>query len=237
MSETARLDLPLVAAAQAQKHVTVNEALSRIDAAIQITVESRLETTPPILADEGESYLVANGAVNAWEDRDGQIASFIGGGWIFLAPMTGWQVFVTDESKRITFDGSFWIDDLLAVSPGRAAMGAEVIERDIVLTAGGLVETGFMIAPNTSVFAVTGRVLETITGTVSSWSLGVVGSASRYGSSLGLAKDSYILGLSGQPLAYYAATRLQLQADGGDFAGGTVRLAVHLLRFEPPDAV
>ena len=32
MSSTANLALPLVAAAQAQKHVTVNEAFERIDA-------------------------------------------------------------------------------------------------------------------------------------------------------------------------------------------------------------
>jgi len=32
MDETARIGLPLVQAAQAQKHVTVNEAFARLDA-------------------------------------------------------------------------------------------------------------------------------------------------------------------------------------------------------------
>ena len=35
MASTAQLALPLVAPAQAQKHVTVNEALARLDAAAQ----------------------------------------------------------------------------------------------------------------------------------------------------------------------------------------------------------
>ena len=36
MARTAQLDLPLVMPAQAQKHVTVNEALARLDAAAQL---------------------------------------------------------------------------------------------------------------------------------------------------------------------------------------------------------
>ena len=36
MAKTAQLDLPLVMPAQAQKHVTVNEALARLDAAAQL---------------------------------------------------------------------------------------------------------------------------------------------------------------------------------------------------------
>ena len=38
MAETAKLTLPLLEAAQAQKHVTVNEALVRLDAAAHLTL-------------------------------------------------------------------------------------------------------------------------------------------------------------------------------------------------------
>lgn len=236
MTDTANLQLPLVAAAQAQKHVTVNEALSRIDASVQITVETRFDSTPPVQPIDGQSYVVAPGGVNAWEGHDGQIASYLNGGWIFIAPQTGWQVFAQDESKRLTYDGGYWIDDVLAMSPGGAVTGADVIERDITLTGGSSFEdTGFLIPPNTSVFGVTGRVLSAFSGTLTTWSLGVVGGETRYGSGLGIGAGSYVLGLSGQPLTYYAATRLRLTADDGDFSGGSVRLAVHLMRFEPPD--
>ncbi len=238
MTETANLQLPLVAAAQAQKHVTVNEALARLDASVQITIETRFDSAPPALPVDGQSYVVATGGVDAWEGRDGQIAAYLNGGWLFFVPQQGWQVFARDESKRLSYDGRYWIDDALAMSPGGAVTGADVIERDITLSGGGSFEdTGFLIPPNTSVFGVTGRVLSALTGTMTSWSLGVEGSETRYGSGLGIGAGSYVLGLTGQPLTYYAATRLRLSADDGEFTAGTLRLAVHLMRFEPPDPV
>ena len=40
-NSSARLGLPYLAAAQLQKHVTLNEALTRLDALVQTTVVSR----------------------------------------------------------------------------------------------------------------------------------------------------------------------------------------------------
>jgi hypothetical protein len=65
----------------------------------------------------------------------------------------------------------------------------------------------------------------------------VAGSDNRYGSGLGLALNSYLRGLSGAPVTYYADTPLLLTAEGGAFAAGTVRLALHLVELEPPQAV
>ncbi len=45
--DTARLHLPLLAAAQAQKHVTHNEALSALDAIIHLSVLDRQIDSPP----------------------------------------------------------------------------------------------------------------------------------------------------------------------------------------------
>jgi hypothetical protein len=47
MTATPRLSLPLLAAGQAQKHVTHNDALTRLDGLIHLAVASRSETTPP----------------------------------------------------------------------------------------------------------------------------------------------------------------------------------------------
>ena len=41
MADTTNLTLPLLAASQAQKHVTVNEALTRLDGMVQLTLRSR----------------------------------------------------------------------------------------------------------------------------------------------------------------------------------------------------
>ena len=47
MADTTNLTLPLLAASQAQKHVTVNEALTRLDGAVQLRLRSRVLTDPP----------------------------------------------------------------------------------------------------------------------------------------------------------------------------------------------
>ena len=47
MTNTPRLALPVIEAAQAQKHVTHNEALALLDALIQLAVESRTLTRRP----------------------------------------------------------------------------------------------------------------------------------------------------------------------------------------------
>lgn len=236
MAETATLKLPLIAPAQAQKHVTVNEALARIDAALQLSVVSRSLAIPPTPVEEGSVYLVPAGGANDWFGKDGALAFALNGGWDFLDPMPGWRVYVADEATHLSFDGVGWQDNILSSTPFGAAMRAETIEFDFDLSAGPDAVTGFVIPKASVVMAVTGRVIADLTGSLSDWSLGVDVSANRYGSGLGLLAGSYVEGLTGQPQAYYTNTQLKLTANGGDFAAGTVRLAVHVLRFELPRA-
>ena len=47
---TTHLGLPYLLAAQAQKHVTHNEALRLLDAMVQLSVLDRTRTTPPAFA-------------------------------------------------------------------------------------------------------------------------------------------------------------------------------------------
>jgi len=234
MPDTAKLNLPFLAAAQAQKHVTVNEALARVDAMVQVTAESRSLQSPPLVVTEGETYLIAAGAVNAWQGQDGQLTTFLNGAWAFFTPLPGWEIWVSDEFKRLTYTGDRWIDNAMAVSRNQAVMQADIVEIDHLFSGGAQEQTGFVIPSHTSVWGVTGRVLQTITGDLTDWSLGVDGSTTRYGTGLGLGAGSWLRGLTGQPVTYYEATRLDLTANGGSFAGGAVRLAIHLMRFDLP---
>jgi ADP-ribosylglycohydrolase len=68
MSETFHLELPLIAASQAQKHVTHNEALAIADAVIHLAVISRALASPPPSPSDGDRYLIAPGAGGAWVD-------------------------------------------------------------------------------------------------------------------------------------------------------------------------
>ena len=76
MTATPRLDLPLLAADQAQKHVTHNEALMALDALVHLALQSRSEAAPPAEPEEQASYFVPDGATGAFAGRSGRIASW-----------------------------------------------------------------------------------------------------------------------------------------------------------------
>lgn len=234
MTRTANIDLPLVQAAQAQKHVTVNEAFALLDAAAQLVIESVTQISPPGIPTDGTVYHVPAGATGDWATQGGSLAVSSNGGWVFIAPQIGWRGWVRDIGKMALFDGAVWQFQAVAVSPNGAASIHEVLEIDVDVLAGSSVTSIDVIPANSVVFGVSGIVTQAITGTLSSWSLGVPGSQGQYGTGLGGALGSWLQGVTGQPQAYYAATPLVLDAVGGDFATGQVRLAVHLFRMTIP---
>ena len=107
--DTPLLSLPLLQPAQAQKHVTHNEALRLLDLLTQLAVADRSRTTPPPLPAEGDRHLVASPASGAWQGQEGRIAAFWDGDWIFLAPRPGWRLWVMAEQTALAFDGSGWV--------------------------------------------------------------------------------------------------------------------------------
>ncbi len=110
MPETPLLGLPILEAAQAQKHVTHNEALLLLDAQIHLSAISRTLGTPPASPAEGDRYLVAAGATGAWTGQGGRLAFRQSGAWIFATPREGWRLWIADEEKFLLFDGVLWRD-------------------------------------------------------------------------------------------------------------------------------
>ena len=90
MAGTPNLVLPYLAASQAQKHVTVNEALRRLDALVQIIVQSAALATPPGSPVEGQRWIVPAAPTGAWVGHASQIAAWQDGAWAFYAPLDGW---------------------------------------------------------------------------------------------------------------------------------------------------
>ena len=116
MDQTRFFSLPYMAAAQAQKHLTHNEALRRIDQCIQIAVASRASPlAPPGSPADGERYLVPDGAGGAWTGQDGKLATWIDGAWSYIVPAAGWIVWVEDEALLLIHDG----DGFTALQAGR----------------------------------------------------------------------------------------------------------------------
>ncbi|MBV1866699.1 MAG: DUF2793 domain-containing protein [Marinosulfonomonas sp.] len=236
MTNTPRLGLPLLQAAQAQKHITVNEALVLLDGLGQLVLASATTTTPPALASDGDCYAIAVGGVNEWAGHDGEVAIYSNGGWVFAVPLRGWKAWVQDVQSFAMFDGGGWLAGGVALSSNNAATVQEVLEYDHVIGAGTTSSLVAAIPAHSIVLGVTGRVLTAISGTLSSWRLGVATSDNRYGGSLGVSQGAWVRGLTGSPQTYYSATDLLLSGEGGDFAGGEVRMAVHLLRLNLPSA-
>ena len=56
---TPRLALPYVAAGQAQKHVTVNEAFARLDGLVQMVVETQTLASAPNAPKDGSLYIAS----------------------------------------------------------------------------------------------------------------------------------------------------------------------------------
>ncbi len=87
---TPSLALPLIAAGQAQKHVTHNEALAGLDTLVQLACLTKDRTAPPAAPAEGDRYLLAApNPTGAWAGLSGQIVRFQDGAWIGFRPKPG----------------------------------------------------------------------------------------------------------------------------------------------------
>jgi hypothetical protein len=235
MSDSTFLALPFLEAAQAQKHVTVNEALRRLDAAVQLAVESCILAEPPAAPDEGARYIIAAGGSGDWAGHDGEVAVWSDGAWDFFTPREGWRAWDKGGAGFVYWTGTDWATepgDGLAASAHGAATVFHVLEADHEITAGTMNDTVLAIPERAIVLGVTGIVLGDITGPTS-WTLGVAADAGRYGTGIGTDAGSTVIGPSG-PVTYWSETALRLAATGDDFSGGAVRFAVHYLTLTGP---
>ena len=101
---TPNLSLPELVASQAQPHLTLNNALRRLDALVQASVISETNT-PPGSPAEGDAYIVGSSPTGAWADHAGEIATLIGGGWTFTVPAAGWFVYNQGAGDYYSCDG------------------------------------------------------------------------------------------------------------------------------------
>lgn len=108
MALTTHLGLPLIAPAQALKHITHNEAIAALDGLVQLAVLDREHTEPPEDPTAGERYIVSSPATEAWAGHAGEIARFDGAIWVFHAPEPGWLAYVLADERLLVWTGSAW---------------------------------------------------------------------------------------------------------------------------------
>ncbi|MEM6340804.1 MAG: DUF2793 domain-containing protein [Pseudomonadota bacterium] len=235
MPDTTQLNLPLLSPSQAQKHVTVNEALSRLDGLVQLRLQSVELTVPPAVFDDGVCYGIPAGASGDWSGQSGRLALAVNGGWEFVDARRGFRAYVLDTGASAIFDGTDW--RLGAVTQTTNGAGLSILSRelDVALSSGGSVTTPVAFPARSLVFGVTGRVTQAITG-APSLSLGVAADTTRYGTGLNTAANSWISGPS-TPLVYWSDTALLVTSEGADFNGGALKLVAHYAVLDPPKAI
>ena len=109
MANSPNLNLPYIAANQAQKHIPHNDAVATIDGLLQMSVISRGLNTPPATYSDGNRFLVGTAPIGAWASHAGTIALTSNGQWQFLIPQAGWLLWVAAENILLVFNGSAWV--------------------------------------------------------------------------------------------------------------------------------
>jgi hypothetical protein len=141
---SARLSLPFLSSGQAQKEVTHNEALQRLDLLVQPVALSASVSTPPLSPDEGACWIVGPSPDGGWAGHAGDIAQWTAGGWRFAQPLAGWECHVLDRAGTMRFDGSQWRDGAVRAD-GLYVAGVRVVgaQQDaIAAPSGGTVVDG-----------------------------------------------------------------------------------------------
>lgn len=118
---SARLNLPYLAAGQLQKHVTLNQALTRLDALAQTAVISRTTSAQPASPTDGDLYILPGGATGVdWSTRAaGDLMRAETGGWTRIAPVEGMIALVLTPPEAIVRRAGAWSP--LPVDPASVA--------------------------------------------------------------------------------------------------------------------
>jgi len=106
-----RYALPFIAAGQAQKEITHNEAVVRIDTLLHLSVLSMSLDTPPAAPVPGSAWIVGPTPTDAWAGHAADIASYGEGGWRFVLPVSGCLAWVADLGVFAVRTDAGWLSD------------------------------------------------------------------------------------------------------------------------------
>lgn len=139
MTDTPNLALPFILAAQAQKHVTHNEAIRALDCLVQLSVESRTLTVPPPAPADGDRFLIAASPTGAWSGHADKIAAFQDGTWAFYGPKEGWIAWVADEGALVIYAAGAW-SPFAGSGGGGGGLSSPVANSDLANMANGTIK-------------------------------------------------------------------------------------------------
>lgn len=123
-SRTARFDLPLLFAGQAQKEIHINEASARIDALLFGVIEDRLNT-PPETPDDGQAWLIDTAPTGDWSGQAGRLALRQAEAWLFADPVDGMKLFNRAAGQEWRYLGAWFAPVRPAAPTGGTTIDSE----------------------------------------------------------------------------------------------------------------
>jgi Protein of unknown function (DUF2793) len=123
-----RHQLPLLVTGQAQKELTHNEALLRVDALLHPVAEAQLNSPPVINAQmvAGQCWLIGTAPTAEWTGKNNQIAYWTGGSWRYFVPVQGMRLRIKASGVDTIFANSVWTVPVTISNPsGGGVVDAE----------------------------------------------------------------------------------------------------------------
>ncbi|WP_404336214.1 DUF2793 domain-containing protein [Sphingomonas sp. MMS12-HWE2-04] len=108
MTETPRLNLPLLEPGQAQKEMTHNEALARLDLLVHGRLVALAANVPPVAPAPGQCWVIGSAPQGVWADHSHAIAGWTTSGWHFVAPQEGMRLWIDAEAGFALFRDGGW---------------------------------------------------------------------------------------------------------------------------------
>lgn len=133
MTNSTNLNFAFLVSNQAQKEVTVNMALTTIDAILNRGAIDKDLNTPPGSPSDGDLYIVGSLPTGDWASNADEIA-FYQSGWYFISPNEGVSLWVNDENLFYTWDSSAWVTNGIAPSSGDSTFSKNITGNDVVLS-------------------------------------------------------------------------------------------------------
>jgi hypothetical protein len=199
------LGLPYIVTSQAQKEVTHNDGLNRLDAFVT-PILADIADAPPGSPAVGDIYIVGTSPSDDFTSHENELAQYLTGGWAFYTPFKWMDAVVESLDSRMAYDGATWVPFGLIMKDTGEYLRVQSWQEDVDLSVGTSTTTN--IPDRSSVIAVNTRVITAVTGSVTSFGVGVSGDKSRYGNGIGKGQDSTNIGMSYHPVTYYSDTPL-----------------------------
>lgn len=229
---TTSIGITTLEASQNQKEVTINDAFYLISALLNGGALSQGDNSPPVSPADGDVYILGSSPTGAWTGESKKVAYYVSG-WKFIAPYEGMTLWVIDENKRYTYNGTTWYEaGFFVETNGEFWRPQRKTVTKSALSGATVTEANFI--PNRAmVFALSFRVTTAITG-ATTFDIGYTGALNAFGNDIAIALNTTNIGVLTNPVGFFADTNLVFTANGSNFTGGAVQAVLHYFEFNGP---